>query len=289
MNNTSNRGAYVLFITWVAALGGLLFGYDTAVISGTVKYLKLNFITPCGFEESIANSMQGFLISSALIGCIMGGLSAGILSAKLGRKKSLFFAALLFILSAIGSAFPEMGMGKSLPELIPIFVLYRIIGGIGVGIASMVLAILTVDNFACKPLMIIGSLGMAASMLALGTFFYVDKLGLGALIVMMTYTAAFALSWGPVCWVLLAEIFPNRIRSAAMAIAVAAQWIANYTVSWTFPMMNDSTFLTEKFNHGFAYWVYAAMGILSAIFVWKLIPETKGKSLEEMNILFKKK
>jgi SP family xylose:H+ symportor-like MFS transporter len=105
---------------------------------------------------------------------------------------------------------------------------------------------------------------------------------------MLLYTAGFALSWGPVTWVLLSEIFPNSIRGA-MSVAVAAQWIANLLVSWTFPMMNDNTWLTAQFNHGFSYWIYAVMGFLAALFVWKLVPETKGKSLEEMEQLWKRK
>jgi SP family xylose:H+ symportor-like MFS transporter len=144
-----------------------------------------------------------------------------------------------------------------------------------------VLAILTVDKFGRKPLQIIGALGMAISMTGLGFFFFLNQLGLGALMFMILYVASFAMSWGPVTWVLLSEIFPNSIR-AAMSIAVAAQWIANLAISWTFPMMNQNTWLTEKFNHGFAYWIYGVMGILAAWFMWKLVPETKSKSLEEL-------
>jgi SP family xylose:H+ symportor-like MFS transporter len=103
---------------------------------------------------------------------------------------------------------------------------------------------------------------------------------------MLVYVAAFAMSWGPVTWVLLSEIFPNDVRGKALAVAVAAQWIANYLVSWTFPMMDKNRYLLEKFNHGFAYWIYGAMGLLAAFFVWKYIPETKGKTLEEMNNLW---
>jgi SP family xylose:H+ symportor-like MFS transporter len=104
---------------------------------------------------------------------------------------------------------------------------------------------------------------------------------------MLTYTAAFAMSWGPVTWVLLAEIFPNSIRGA-MSIAVAAQWIANLVISWTFPVLNDNVWLTSTFNHGFAYWIYGFMGIAAAVFMWKLVPETKGKTLESMEKLWKK-
>ncbi len=156
-----------------------------------------------------------------------------------------------------------------------------------VNLTFTILAILTVDKFGRKPLMIIGALGMAVSMIALGFAFYSGNTGLVALIFMLTYTAAFAMSWGPVTWVLLSEIFPNNIRGA-MSIAVAAQWIANWIISLTFPMMNDNQWLTRLFNHGFSYWIYGLMGILAAIFMWKLVPETKGKTLEEIEKLWKK-
>lgn len=111
-----------------------------------------------------------------------------------------------------------------------------------VGIVNLIftcVAIATVDKFGRKPLMIIGALGMAFSMILLGCTFYFKAVGMGSLILMLLYTASFAMSWGPVTWVLLAEIFPNSIRSG-MSIAVAFQWISNLIVSWTFPMMNDA-------------------------------------------------
>jgi len=95
------------------------------------------------------------------------------------------------------------------------------------------------------------------------------------------------MSWGPVTWVLLSEIFPNSIRGA-MSIAVAAQWVANLIISWTFPMMNDNSALNAAFHHGFSYWIYGFMGILAAWFVWKMVPETKGRSLEEIEKLWKR-
>jgi SP family xylose:H+ symportor-like MFS transporter len=73
-----------------------------------------------------------------------------------------------------------------------------------------------------------------------------------------------------------------------MSIAVAAQWIANWIISLTFPIMNDNHVLTQIFHHGFSYWLYGIFSILAAIFVWKMVPETKGKTLEEMEKLWKK-
>jgi SP family xylose:H+ symportor-like MFS transporter len=106
-----------------------------------------------------------------------------------------------------------------------------------------------------------------------------------ALLCMLCYTAGCAMSWGPVTWVLLSEIFPNQIRGKAMAVAVAAQWIANYLVSWTFPMLDGNPTLASHFNHGFAYWIYGVMSILAALFVWKFVPEIKKRTLEQMEAL----
>ena len=166
--------------------------------------------------------------------------------------------------------------------------LLTIIVGI-VNFLFTIIAVRTVDKYGRKPLMIIGALGMAVAMLSLGFVFFSGATGYLALACMMLYVASFAVSWGPVVWVLLSEIFPNKIRGKAMAVAVAAQWISNYLVSLTFPMMDDNSYLTEQFNHGFAYWVYGIMSLLAMFFVWKYVPETKGKTLEEMEGLWKKK
>jgi SP family xylose:H+ symportor-like MFS transporter len=509
---------YIIALTLVATLGGLLFGYDTAVISGTVESLRVFFIEPQGLPLAQASSLEGFVVSSALIGCILGACAAGWLSQRFGRKPSLQIAAILFLLSAIGSAWPELFWGtpgSGDHAFLYHFVTYRIIGGIGVGLASMVspmyiaeiapaekrgtlvswnqfaiifgmlviyfvnyaiarqgdadwlhttgwrwmfaseiipatlffitllfvpetprymvmrgseeraltvlqkisgngaesemasireslsekapsmrpyyrsilswvvvfvilfvilklckvnsafgialvfsflvalinpirsygftivivgvllaslqqfiginvvlyyapeifktmgaatdtalmqqiivgavnlsftiLAILTVDKFGRRPLMIVGALVMALSMFILGTTFYLHSVGIGSLICMLVYTAGFAMSWGPVCWVLLSEIFPNSIRSMVMSIAVASQWISNFLVSWTFPMLDKNETLTAMFNHGFSYWIYGLMGVLAALFIWKMVPETTGKSLEEMEGYWKKR
>ena len=125
----------------MATLGGLLFGYDTAVISGTVESLRKFFIEPFGLPLDQANALEGFVVSSALIGCILGASFAGWISQRYGRKPTLVLAAILFLLSAIGSAWPELfvGMpGSGDHTFMYLFVLYRIVGGVGVGLASMV-------------------------------------------------------------------------------------------------------------------------------------------------------
>jgi len=152
-----------------------------------------------------------------------------------------------------------------------------------VGIANVaftVVAILTVDRLGRKPLLIVGGLVMAAAMISLGFLFQARTVGIAALIAVVIYIAGFALSWGPVTWVLLSEMFPNSIKGKALAIAVAAQWIANLLVSWSFKVLDGNSALNAAFNHGFAYWVYGGMSLLAAAFVYFYVPETKRLTLE---------
>ena len=150
-----------------------------------------------------------------------------------------------------------------------------------VNIIFTVVAIFTVDKVGRRPLLIIGSLGMMVGMAALSILSFTNAIGIAALVFIIIYTASFMMSWGPVCWVLISEIFPNTIRSQAVAIAVAAQWVSNFAVSATFPSLSG-------WSIGGTYAIYAVMSLLSAIFVWKCVPETKGKSLEEMSALWKR-
>ncbi|MGB8492266.1 MAG: sugar porter family MFS transporter, partial [Bacteroidales bacterium] len=210
-------------------------------------------------------------------------LSFGFFVIFIGIMLSVFqqFVGINVVLYYAGNIFRNMGASTNSS------LLQTIIVGI-VNLTFTVVAIMTVDKFGRKPLMVIGALGMALSMIILGTSFFTHNEGMMALIFMLLYTAFFAMSWGPVTWVLLSEIFPNSIRGA-MSIAVAAQWIANWVVSFSFPIMNDNQWMTRHFNHGFSYWIYGAMGILAAMFILKYVPETKGKTLEEIEKLWKKK
>jgi SP family xylose:H+ symportor-like MFS transporter len=169
-----------------------------------------------------------------------------------------------------------------------------------VGVTNSVftlVALFTVDRWGRKPLLIVGASVMAAAMLTLGTIFDLRLVSttagtgsregsLVAILAVVTYIGGFAMSWGPVTWVLLSEIFPNSIKGKAMSIAVAAQWIANFVVSTTFPIMDKSSALNAAFNHGFAYWLYGMASILAALFVMRFVPETKRRSLEALQNLW---
>jgi len=452
---------YIFLITLVATLGGLLFGYDTAVISGAESSLQVYFTD----SLHLSSMVHGITVSSALIGCIIGGILSGYFSTKFGRKYTLIISAVLFLLSAFGSAYPEFlffTKGEPSIALLIAFNIYRIIGGIGVGLASAispmyigeiapshirgrlvslnqfatilgmlivyfvnwsiakgqtiewindigwrymflsgaipaglflillftvpetprylvsvnkdekalkilskiynetmvkatmyeiknsfdakkgslfsfgktiiiigvllsvfqqfvginvalyyaprifesmgagrdasmfqaiimglvnvvftVAAILTVDKFGRKPLLVIGSIGMAIGMFGVAGMAFFDKIGIATLIFIIIYTASFMMSWGPVVWVLLSEIFPNKIRGKAVALAVAAQWAANYFISSTYPTMME-------YSGGLTYSFYGIMSVLSALFVWKMVPETNGRSLEELEMLLGK-
>jgi SP family sugar:H+ symporter-like MFS transporter len=156
-----------------------------------------------------------------------------------------------------------------------------------VNIATTLVAIATIDRWGRKPLLLTGSAGMAASLLALSIVFGTAPTGSGgepdlgsvagpvALLAANLFVVFFGMSWGPVVWVLLGEMFPNRIRAIALSVAAAVQWVANFAVSTTFPPLKDA-------GLGLAYGIYTAAAALSFLFVWVLVRETKGRELEEM-------
>jgi sugar porter (SP) family MFS transporter len=151
-----------------------------------------------------------------------------------------------------------------------------------VNLSFTVVAIWTVDRLGRRPLMMVGSAGMGISLLAMGLAAYFQRTELWVLLFILGYIACFALSVGPVTWVILSEIFPTRIRGRAMAIATVCLWVANYVISQTFPMMDENTRLLETFGHAFPFWLYGIFCVVLLIFVWRLVPETKGKTLEEI-------
>jgi len=150
-----------------------------------------------------------------------------------------------------------------------------------VNIVFTLVAIFTVDRFGRKPLLIIGSIGMAVGAFAVAMCDSMGIKGILPVFSVIVYAAFFMMSWGPICWVLISEIFPNTIRGKAVAIAVAFQWIFNYIVSSTFPALYD-------FSPMFAYSLYGIICVAAAFFVWRWVPETKGKTLEDMSKLWRK-
>ncbi len=438
---SSDKGShgYVFLVSIVAALGGLLFGFDTAVIAGALGFLKEHF--------QLSSFWEGWAVSAVLVGCVFGASFAGTLSDRYGRKKILILSALLFIISAIGSAIP-----RNLTE----FVAARFIGGLGVGAASMlsplyiaeisparirgrlvslnqftiisgilvaylvdwmlvdigptnwrwmfvsetmpalfflsfliivpesprwmtkqgmenmalatlsriggrkhaeeelveiketlaleggsisqllqpglklaliigvvlailqqitgintvlyyaprifakagygtvdsllmavfvgiinllftIVALVFIDKIGRKALLLIGSAGMGISFFLAGTAFYLGLYqGPWILILILIYVGSFAMSLGPVVWVVMSEIFPTRIRGRAMSIATVCLWISCFLVSLTFPV------LVDYFGDPFTFWLYASMCVVTFLFVFFVVPETKGKTLEEI-------
>jgi SP family xylose:H+ symportor-like MFS transporter len=178
--------------------------------------------------------------------------------------------------------FESMHMGNPMVQ--------TVIMGI-VNITFTLVAVFKVEKWGRKPLLIYGSIGMAIGALTVALANIVEVHPLVPVIGIMVYSASFMFSWGPICWVLIAEIFPNTIRSQAVAIAVAFQWVFNFIVSSTFvPMYNlELGGMGDKFGHMFAYLLYGVICIIAAIFVAKLVPETKGKTLEDMTNLWRNK
>jgi sugar porter (SP) family MFS transporter len=450
INEEKGSVVYVMLVCMVAALAGLLFGYDTGVISGAIGPLEQRFaLSPRGV---------GWVASCALLGCIFGAASAGTICDRIGRKKVLIISAVLFLISALGTALP-----RNLTE----FIIFRFIGGLGVGAASLtspmyiaeisparirgrmvsvnqfaivsgflvvyfanyfialgreeawivqsgwrwmfgsesipaslllvlaffvpesprwltkqsreeesldiltkvdghksaqrellaikdaiahesgsigqlfqpgmkivlvigivlailqqvtginavlyyapeifknlgsktqtallqtvvvgavnigftIIAIWMVDRLGRRPLMLIGATGMGLALLSLGFAFHFNQTGLWVFLFVLAYIGCFAMSLGPITWVILSEIFPTGIRGRAMAIATVILWIFCFVVSQTFPMMDKNEWLVEKFHHGFSFWVYGVFCVVLVAFVCRYVPETKGKTLEEI-------
>lgn len=435
---------FILTVSAVAALGGLLFGFDTAIISGTIPYIKTYFI--------LDSSLLGWAVSSILIGCAIGAMLAGKLADKYGRRYMLFICAALFAIS---------GIGAGLSNNLIIFVLFRMIGGLGVGAAAMIspmyiaetvpanwrgrlvslyqlaivlgillayfsnyifdglgennwrwmfasqgfpavlffillffvpetprwlvknhkremamlilkkidgeifakeellkieksfsdktsvslmelfnpanrmvlltgvliavfqqitginsilyyapiifketgldsasslmqtigigvinvlstfIAIGLVDKVGRKAFLLIGSLLMGISLIGVGLCFrfaYFDHYLV--LIFVLVYVAAFGCTLGAVTWVYLSEIFPNRIRGLAMSVATLSLWLADFLVTYTFPVM------TEKLGTSSTLFTYAFFCALAFVYFLIKVPETKGKTLEEIESLF---
>lgn len=145
-----------------------------------------------------------------------------------------------------------------------------------VNLVATILALGLVDRGGRRPLMLFGSAALAIIYTTLGLCFHAGVKGLPMLLLVLAAISCYAVSLAPVTWVVISEIFPNRIRGAAMAVAVSSLWIACFLLTYTFPYLN------AKLGASGAFWLYAAICVAGFIFVKLQLPETKGKSLEEL-------
>jgi MFS family permease len=128
--------------------------------------------------------------------------------------------------------------------------------------------------------MITGSAGLAVIYTCLGAFYYVHSHGVHVLVLVVAAIGCYAMSLAPVTWVVISEIFPNRIRGAAMSIAVTALWAASFILTYTFPLLNHALGAAKTF------WIYAAICVAGFVLIKTRLPETKGKTLEQIEGLW---
>jgi SP family xylose:H+ symportor-like MFS transporter len=158
-----------------------------------------------------------------------------------------------------------------------------------VNLIATLFAIRLVDKMGRKPLLYIGSIGMAISLAVVGIAIHFNASGNWVLPFLLLFMASFSISWGPIVWVLLSEIFPNKIRSLALAISVFIQWGANFAVTQFFPSLVENQWLNAHFNGAFPFYLFSVICFVSFVFVNKLVPETKNISLEQMDTLWDQK
>ncbi len=448
--------AYVVLVCVVATLGGLLFGYDTGVISDAIGFLAQKF--------QLDPHTEGWAMSCAILGCALGAMVAGWVGDRLGRKKLLVASAVLFTVSAVGTA---------LPDRLSVFMVFRVLGGVGIGMAALavpmyiaeitpaamrgrmvsvnqlaivtgfllvyfanyaiaqggdetwlvhtswrwmfglgvvpavvffglllfvpesprwlveqgrteearriltrvngsaaaaaelrqievsiagegatlaqvfqpglrvalgigvglavlqqvtginaflyygpeilkklgtetnvalmqqilvgaanlaftVVAIATVDRWGRRPLMLLGVAGMGVCLFGMGAAAYTQRVEGWMIVLIVGYIACFAMSIGPVTWVILSEIFPTRVRGRALAVATLCLWLADWLVTQTAPWLNKDPGLVARFHGAFPFLVYGVMCVVEFAFVWWFVPETKGRTLEQIEESWKR-
>ncbi len=155
-------------------------------------------------------------------------------------------------------------------------ILFNIVVTGAVNLLFTFVAIAFVDRYGRRILMLIGSAGLAIIYSCLGAFYYIHSRGIHMLVLVVAAIGCYAMSLAPVTWVVISEIFPNRIRGAAMSIAVTALWVASFILTYTFPLFNHSLGAAKTF------WIYAAICVVGFLFIRARLPETKGKTLEQI-------
>ena len=151
-----------------------------------------------------------------------------------------------------------------------------------INLAFTFVAIAFVDKAGRRPLLLVGTLLQTVALGLVGWMFHQGQSGTALLLCIILFIAAFSMAIGPIAWLFCSEIFPNKIRGRALAVASFCLWIANFLVSQTFPMIDENPWLKAKFNHGFPFYLYAAFCVVLVWIVVKFVPETKGRTLEEI-------
>ena len=158
--------------------------------------------------------------------------------------------------------------------------LFNIVITGAVNLIFTLLAMRMVDSWGRRKLMLLGSIGLAAIYFVLGASYWFELKGFAILVLVLLGIATYAMTLAPVTWVVLSEIFPNRIRGAAMAVATTALWSACFVLTYTFPLLN------KLLNASGTFWLYAFICLSGFLFILRKLPETKGKSLEEVEAYF---
>jgi SP family xylose:H+ symportor-like MFS transporter len=222
---------------------------------------------------SQAKGSWGELFSKSLRLPLFVGIGLAILQQVTGINVFLYFGATIF--KSLGAS---TGVDAGLLQQIIIN---------GACVLFTVVAIATVDQWGRRPLMLVGAAGMGCSLVAMGAMAQSLTNPAAAsgwmLFFILLYIACFGLSVGPVTWVILAEIFPTAVRGRALGLATFFLWVADYAVTQTFPIMDaKGSWFVRQFNHAFPFYIYAAFCVVLVLLVWRLVPETKGRSLEEI-------
>lgn len=219
----------------------------------------------------------GELFSPSLALPLLLGISLAVLQQVTGIDVFMYFGATIF-----KSMSQSTGVDAGLLTQIIIN---------GACMLFTVVAIATVDRWGRKPLMLLGSAGMFVALIAMGLIAQLShnpaQIGNWMLAPIILYIACFGLSVGPVVWVILAEIYPTAVRGRALGVAICALWLADFAVTQTFPIMDENKWLVDNFRHAFPFYVYGFF-CLVLIAVMKFIPETKGKSLEQIEVMWRK-
>lgn len=237
--------------------------------------------TECAAIKAAISQEQGTwgeLFSRKLRRPLLLGIALAVLQQVTGINVFLYFGATIF---KTMSASTGVDAG-----LLTQFVIN------GAGVLFTVIAIATVDKWGRRPLMLIGTAGMGVSLMAMGVMAQALTDPAAAtgwmLLFILLYIACFGLSVGPVTWVILSEIFPTGVRGRALGLATFFLWTADYAVTQTFPLLDakDSWFVAQ-FNHAFPFYGYAAFCVVLLLVMWRLVPETKGRTLEEIEAFWK--